>query len=146
MAVLRVNRAKKLIANGLREQFEFMALYQHDYPIEVGQNLTISEPAGKSDGSPFFVKLNPIPDLDSFKVVNDFSQISYDGSGGGGFNFAGLDRIMNFFIDHRYQVSKIVITTGVGARVTAVVHIPTITPTNGEDENFLINLFEILID
>ena len=143
MAVLRVNRAKKLIANGLREQFEFMALYQHDYPIEVGQNLTISEPAGKSDGSPFFVKLNSIPDLDSFKVVNDFSHIYWDGDIG---LVVGVNRIMNFFIHHNFSASRIVITDDIQGEVTAQVQFPTITPTNGEDENFLINLFEILID
>ena len=143
MAVLRINRAKKLIANGLNDKLNYMALYQNIYPIEVGQTLNLREKDGKSDGSPFHVELNKVEGLDKYKVVNDFSQIEWDGDIG---LVVGVYRIMNFFIHHLFQVSKIVITDGVQGTVTAQVKFPTITPTNDEDENFLINVFEILID
>ena len=141
MAVLRVNRAKKLIASGLNDRLNYMALYQHDFPIEVGQKLYLTDPDGKSDNSPFRVKLNKVEGLDKYKVINDFSQIEW-----GGQTVEGLDRIMNFFIAHNFSASRIVITDGRNGNVTAQVQFPTITPTNGEDENFLINVFEILID
>lgn len=143
MAILRVNRAKKLIADGLNEKLNFMALYQLQHTIEVGQPLNLRETGYKSDDSPFYVELNKVEGLDKYKVVNDFSQIEWDGEIG---LVVGVNRIMNFFIHHLFQVSKIVITDNVQGTVMAVVHIPTITPTNDEDENFLINVFEILID
>lgn len=143
MAVLRINRAKKLIASGLNDKLNYMALYQNIYPIEVGQALNLRETDGKSDNSPFYVELNKVEGLDKYKVVNDFSQIEWDGEIG---LVVGVYRIMNFFIHHLFQVSKIVITDNVQGNVMAKVTFPTITPTNDEDENFLINLFEILID
>lgn len=143
MAILRINRAKKLIASGLNDRLSFMALYQHQHVIEVGQELNLTDPDGKSDNSPFRVILNKVEGLDKYKVVNDFSQIEWDGEIG---LVVGVNRIMNFFIHHLFQVSKIVITDNVQGTVMAQVRFPTITPTNGEDENFLINVFEILID
>lgn len=143
MAILRVNRAKKLIASGLNDKLNFMALYQNIYPIEVGQTLNLRETDGKSDDSPYYVELNKVEGLDKYKVVNDFSQIEWDGDIG---LVVGVNRIMNFFIHHLFQVSRIVITDNVQGTVMAQVQFPTITPTNDEDENFLINVFEILID
>ena len=147
MAILRTGRAKKLIASGLNDKLNYMGLYQHQHNVDVGSILDLRQTVGKSDESPFFAVLNKQTGLDKYKVINDFSQIEWSESRG---SVVGLQFIMNFFIKHPFQVSKIVITDKIDEggypMVMAVVQFPTITPTNGEDENFLINLFEILID
>lgn len=144
MATLQVSRAKKLIASGLNDKLNYMALYQNGYPVETGQVFNLRHTEGKSDGSPYCVELNWQSNLDKYKVVNDFSQIEWDGDIG---LVVGTSRIMNFFIHHLLPVNKLVITDSVGSsgKVVAQVRFPTITPTNDEDEGFFINTFEIEI-
>ena len=145
MAVLRINRAKKLIASGLNDKLLYMALYQIGYNVKTGQVLNLRNTLGKSDDSPYYVELNWQSNLDKYKAINDFSGIEWDGDIG---MVTGIKSIMNFFIHHNSQVNKLVITDSVGSNgnVVAQVRFPTITPTNGEDEGFFINTFEILID
>ena len=144
MATLRVNRAKKLIASGLNDKLKYMALYQSAYNVDTGQVLNLRSNEGKSDSSPYYVELNQQSNLDKYKVVNDFSQIEWDGDIG---LVRGVNRIMNFFIDFYLPVNKLVITDTVGSngKVVAQVKFPTITPTNDENEGFFINTFEIEI-
>lgn len=145
MATLRVNRAKKLIASGLNDKLNYMALYQNGYPVETGQVFNLRHNEGKSDGSPHYVELNWQSNLDKYKAINDFSGIEWDGDIG---MVTGIKSIMNFFIHHNLQVNKLVITDSVGSngKVVAQVRFPTITPTNDEDEGFFINTFEIEIE